>query len=79
MCRLLGGVPAGRRSGRETVGAQTLSDLGTLAIASSWLPRDGGAPLRQDSVMDVDIAAGEWAGRPLLAESIEELVERVRR
>jgi predicted glutamine amidotransferase len=52
---------------------------GTLTIASSGLPREGWTPLRQDSVMDVDIAAGGWTVRPLLAESIRELGERVRR
>jgi hypothetical protein len=52
---------------------------GTLAIASSGLPRAGWTPLRQDSVMDVDITAGEWAVRPLLVEATRELGERVGR
>jgi hypothetical protein len=52
---------------------------GTLTIASSGLPRNGWTPLRQDSVMDVDVAAGAWAVHPLLAASTRELGERVRR
>jgi predicted glutamine amidotransferase len=52
---------------------------GTLAIASSGLPRAGWTPLRQDSVMDVDLAAGAWTVCPLLAEAAGERGERVRR
>jgi hypothetical protein len=41
---------------------------GTLAIASSGLPRDGWTPLLPDSVMDVDVRTGSWEQHPLLGD-----------
>jgi predicted glutamine amidotransferase len=45
---------------------------GTLVVASSGMPREGWTPLGEDSVMDIDIAAGDWTVRPLLAGAIQE-------